>query len=71
MKQDLSRIANTALISKITNANHAASLIKDGMVVVSSVPRISPTLPRCTLLSPSTADSLLENLDLPFFFAHH
>ncbi|MCF2494104.1 universal stress protein [Dyadobacter chenhuakuii] len=24
-----------------------------------------------TLLSPSTADSLLENLDLPFFFAHH
>ncbi len=36
MKQDLSRIANTALISKITNANHAASLIKDGMVVASS-----------------------------------
>lgn len=24
-----------------------------------------------TLLSPSTADSLLETLDLPFFFAHH
>lgn len=24
-----------------------------------------------TLISPSTADSLLENLDLPFFFAHH
>jgi hypothetical protein len=24
-----------------------------------------------SLLQPSTADSLLENLDLPFFFAHH
>lgn len=27
--------------------------------------------PFSTLLSPSTADLLLENLDLPFFFAHH
>ena len=36
MKQHLSRIANTGLVSKITNKNNAASLIKNGMVVASS-----------------------------------